>query len=160
MDERSFYSESSTTKPITMNCPHCKTEDSYDLRWMVRLKKDRLPGRADEIDRAKFAKAQSYMVLVDDKVACKNLRCRRRFDVSGFKSKAFLRPEQETEARGQQKQSGAGGAGGRDTAGGAGGRRNRGRGEAVSGNREQPHAGQRRRKRGRGPQGRGRRPVR
>lgn len=160
MDERSFYSESSTTKPITMNCPHCKTEDSYDLRWMVRLKKDRLPGRADEIDRAKFAKAQSYMVLVDDKVACKNLRCRRRFDVSGFKSMAFLSSEQETEARGQQKQSGAGGAGGRDAAGGAGGRRNRGRGEAVSGNREQPHAGQRRRKRGRGPQGRGRRPDR
>lgn len=160
MDERSFYSESSTTKPITMNCPHCKTEDSYDLRWMVRLKKDRLPGRADEIDRAKFAKAQSYMVLVDDKVACKNLRCRRRFDVSGFKSMAFLSPEQETAAREEQKQSGAGGAGGRDAAGGAGGRRNRGRGEAVSGNREQPHAGQRRRKRGRGPQGRGRRPDR
>jgi len=29
-------------------------------------------------------------VLMDDKVACKNLRCRRRFDVSGIKSMAFL----------------------------------------------------------------------
>jgi len=46
--------------------------------------------RRDERDRAKFQKAQSYMVLMDDKVACKNLRCRRRFDVSGIKSMAFL----------------------------------------------------------------------
>jgi hypothetical protein len=30
------------------------------------------------------------MVLMDDKVACKNLRCRRRFDISGIKSMAFL----------------------------------------------------------------------
>jgi hypothetical protein len=29
-------------------------------------------------------------VLMDDKVACKNLRCRRRFDISGIKSMAFL----------------------------------------------------------------------
>jgi hypothetical protein len=60
------------------------------LRWSVRNKKDRLPGGADQRDRAKFQKAQSYMVLMDDKVACKNLRCRRRFDVSGIKSMAFL----------------------------------------------------------------------
>ena len=35
---------------------------------MVRKKKDRLPPGADERDRAKFQKAQSYMVLLDDKV--------------------------------------------------------------------------------------------
>jgi hypothetical protein len=29
-------------------------------------------------------------VLLDDKVACKNLRCRKRFDISGVKSMAFL----------------------------------------------------------------------
>jgi hypothetical protein len=60
--------------------------ETYDLRWSVRKKKDRLPGGADERDRAKFAKAQSYMVLLDDKAACKNLRCRRRFDISGVKT--------------------------------------------------------------------------
>ena len=75
MDERNFYSEAPTTKPATLNCPYCHTADSYELHWMVRKKKDRLPGgAADERDRAKFAKAQSYMVLLDDKVACKNLR--------------------------------------------------------------------------------------
>ena len=56
----------------------------------MRKKKDRIPQGADERDRAKFQKAQSYMVLLDDKVACKNLRCRRRFDVSGVKTMAFL----------------------------------------------------------------------
>jgi hypothetical protein len=47
-------------------------------------------GQADERDRAKFAKAASYMVLLDDKVACKNMRCRKRFDVSGVKTTAFI----------------------------------------------------------------------
>ena len=30
------------------------------------------------------------MVLLDDKVACKNMRCRKRFDVSGVKTTAYL----------------------------------------------------------------------
>jgi len=90
MDERAFYTESQTTKPIRLNCPYCRTEQPYDLRWMVRRKKDRLPAGADERDRAKFAKAASYMVLLDDKVMCKNLRCRKRFDISGVKTTAFL----------------------------------------------------------------------
>jgi hypothetical protein len=90
MDERAFYSESQTTKPATLNCPYCRTQDSYELRWVVRKKKDRIPPGADERDRAKFAKAQSYMVLLDDKVACKNIRCRKRFDISGVKTMAFL----------------------------------------------------------------------
>jgi hypothetical protein len=90
MDERAFYSESQATKPAVLNCPFCRTQDTYELRWMVRKKKDRLPGGADERDRAKFQKAQSYMVLLDDKAACKNIRCRRSFDISGVKTMAFL----------------------------------------------------------------------
>jgi hypothetical protein len=90
MDERAFYSESQTTKAATLNCPFCRSAESYELRWMVRTKKDRIPQGADERDRAKFQKAQSYMVLLDDKVACKNLRCRKRFDISGVKTMAFL----------------------------------------------------------------------
>jgi hypothetical protein len=90
MDERAFYTESPTTKPANLTCPICRESNSYDLRWMVRRKKDRLPPGADERDRAKFKNAQSYMVLLDDKVMCKNLRCRKRFDVSGMKTMAFL----------------------------------------------------------------------
>jgi hypothetical protein len=90
MDERAFYTESQTTKPASLNCPYCRISESYELRWMVRQKKDRIPQGADERDRAKFQKAQSYMVLLDDKVACKNLRCRKPFDISGVKTMAFL----------------------------------------------------------------------
>ena len=90
MDERAYYSEAPATKPARLQCPFCKTTDSHDLRWMVRKKKDRLPPGGDERDRAKFAKALSYMVLLDDKAACKNVRCRKRFDISGVKTMAYL----------------------------------------------------------------------
>lgn len=90
MDERQFYTESQTTRPAKLNCPFCRTVDEYQLRWLLRTRKDRIPGGADERDRAKFAKAQSYMVLLDDKVQCKNPRCRRPVEVSGIKTTAFI----------------------------------------------------------------------
>lgn len=90
MDERAFYRESQTTKPATLTCPFCRSAESYDLRWLVRTKIHHLPAHADERDRAKFSKAASYMVLLDDKMACKNMRCRKRFDISGIKTTAFL----------------------------------------------------------------------
>jgi len=90
MDERAFFRELEVRKPATLNCPFCKTQDSYDLRWLMRRKIERLPRNADERDRAKFAKAASYMVLLDDKACCKNVRCRKTFEVSGIKTTAFL----------------------------------------------------------------------
>jgi len=90
MQERDFFTEAQATKAANLNCPFCRTIESYELRWLVRKKKDRLPSQADERDRAKFAKAQSYMLLLDDKVACKNLRCRKPFDISGVNTVAFL----------------------------------------------------------------------
>jgi hypothetical protein len=90
MDERGFYRESNTTKAAELRCAFCKANDKYDLRWLVRRKIDRLPRNADERDRAKFAKAASYMVLLDDKVTCKNPHCRRTFEISGLKTTAFL----------------------------------------------------------------------
>jgi hypothetical protein len=73
-----------------LTCPYCRTPDKYELRWLLRKKRDKAPQGNDPVTRAKFQKAQSYMVLLDDKVACKNLRCRKRFDISGIKSMAFL----------------------------------------------------------------------
>jgi len=90
VDERAYYTESQTTKPASLHCPYCRSTETYELHWTVRKKKDRLPPGADERDRARFAKSQSYMVLMDDKVACKNLRCRKRFDISGVKTMAFI----------------------------------------------------------------------
>jgi len=90
MDERAFFTESQTTKPATLNCPMCRTADTYELRWLVRKMKDRVPSGADERDRARFQKALSYMVLLDDKAVCKNVRCRKNFDISGIKTTAFI----------------------------------------------------------------------
>ena len=90
MDERQFYTESRTTKPARLNCPFCRTVDEYELLWLVRRKKDRLPPGAGERDRAKFAKWQSYMVLAEDKVRCRNPRCGRMIEVSGIKTTALL----------------------------------------------------------------------
>ena len=90
MDERAYYSESQTKKTATLNCPFCRTQESYELNYIVRTKKDRLPGGADERDRAKFAKAQSYLLLVDTQTMCRNPRCRKRFDISGVKTVAFM----------------------------------------------------------------------
>ena len=90
MDERAFYREQQVVKPANLNCTFCRASNSYELRWLVRRKVERLPRNADERDRAKFSKAASYMVLLDDKIACKDPRCRRTFEISGIKTTAFL----------------------------------------------------------------------
>jgi uncharacterized protein YbaR (Trm112 family) len=88
LDEKAFYKESEVTKPAKLNCSYCRTVDEYQLRWLQRKKIAALPRHADERDRAKFAKAQSYLVLLDDKISCK--KCRRMFEISGIKTTAFL----------------------------------------------------------------------
>ena len=40
-------------------------------------------------NRARFAKARSYMLRKDDLMACKNMRCRKRFEISGVQSVVF-----------------------------------------------------------------------
>lgn len=88
MDEKAFYRESQVTKKAKLNCSFCRSVDEYDLRWLERRKLASLPRQADERDRAKFAKAASYMVLLDDKVTCN--KCRRTFEISGIKTTAFI----------------------------------------------------------------------
>jgi hypothetical protein len=90
MEERDFFDERPEQRTHTLTCPHCGQPGEYQIGWLVRRKKNQLRGNADERDRARFAKAQSYMVRTDDVLACKNIRCRKRFDVAGIQSVAFL----------------------------------------------------------------------
>jgi hypothetical protein len=83
MEERDFFDESESRKTATLCCTHCMVTDSYEVRWLVRTKKPTLRGHADERDRAKFAKAKSYMIRRDDVLMCKNPRCRKRFEITG-----------------------------------------------------------------------------
>ncbi|HSA91517.1 MAG TPA: hypothetical protein VLE48_00765 [Terriglobales bacterium] len=90
MEERDFFDEKEEKKPATLYCPSCRQSAEYDLIWLVRHKKKSLPGRADERDRARFAKLRSYMVRKDDLVMCKNMRCRKRIEISSVQSIVFL----------------------------------------------------------------------
>lgn len=90
MEERDFFDEKPEQHTHPMTCPHCGQQNEYELSWLVRRKKQQLPRGADDRDRARFTKAQSYMVRRDDMVGCKNIRCRKRFDVAGIQSVAFI----------------------------------------------------------------------
>ena len=89
MDEREFFDERPEKKQAMLNCPHCHQPAEYEVTWLVRTKKRQLSGRADERDRARFAKAKSYMLRKDDVMGCKNVRCRKRFEISGLQSVVF-----------------------------------------------------------------------
>ena len=90
MDEREFFTETTEQRTHHLICPRCGQANDYKVTWVVRRKRGQLPRNADERDRAKFAKAQSYMVRRDDKLACSNVRCRKPFEISGLQSLAFL----------------------------------------------------------------------
>lgn len=83
VDDRRFYDERQETKQVPLICPHCRQENTYPIRWLVRTKKAEPPPGADSEARARFARARSYMVRVDDLVACRNIRCRKRFELTG-----------------------------------------------------------------------------
>jgi hypothetical protein len=90
MEERDFFDERPEARKHNLTCPHCNTPGEYSIQWLVRRKKPQVPRGADERDRARFAKAQSYMVRRDDQLACTNVRCRKRFEVAGIQTVAFL----------------------------------------------------------------------
>ena len=89
MEERDFFTETNEQKTHTLVCPHCGQPSEHQINWVVRRKRPQLPRNADERDRARFAKARSYMLRKDDLMACKNMRCRKRFEISGVQSVVF-----------------------------------------------------------------------
>ena len=90
MEERDFFDERPESRTHTMTCPHCGQVGEYQLSWLVRRKKAQIGRNADERDRARFAKAQSYMVRRDDKLSCANVRCRKPFEITSLQSLAFI----------------------------------------------------------------------
>ena len=90
MEERDFFDERPEMRTHTLSCPHCNQTGEYQISWLVRRKKSQCPRNADERDRARFAKAQSYMVRREDKLGCSNPRCRKAFEVTGLQTVADL----------------------------------------------------------------------
>ncbi len=89
-DERNFFDERTEIKPATLVCPNCREQADYALTWLVRRKREHPNGYADEATHQRFEKARSYMVRRDDSVACQNTRCRKRFEIDGVQTVAFL----------------------------------------------------------------------
>jgi len=90
MQEREFYQERQESKTAQYTCPSCREVNEYSVRWMVREKRKDLPRGASAEDRQRFAKARSYMVRVDEMLACRNPRCRKRFDIPSQQSVVLL----------------------------------------------------------------------
>ena len=94
-DERNFFEERPEVKPHALLCPNCNQQADYALTWLVRRKRDHPVGFADDATLARFSRARSYMVRRDDQVACSNVRCRKRFEIAGVQSVAFLQDAAE-----------------------------------------------------------------
>jgi hypothetical protein len=90
MNERDFFNEKQESKQASFVCPHCRERNDYDVRWLRRTKKQALPRGASEMDRARFAKSRDYMVRIDDMLACRNPRCRKRFEIPTSQSVVFI----------------------------------------------------------------------
>jgi len=86
--ERDFFDERPEVRPTPLTCPRCRHRDDYQVRWVRRTKKTRLPRNADERDRAIYGKLRDHLFRVDDEVTC--LRCRRRFEIPSHQSLVFV----------------------------------------------------------------------
>src|SRR5476651_978515 len=91
LDERDFFNSKNETRTDKLPCPRCKRVNDYQMRWVVRTKKDRLPPGADERDRALYAKLRDYLIRVDDVVVCK--KCRSRVEIPSHQSISFGQAE-------------------------------------------------------------------
>lgn len=90
MNERDFFNEKQEIKRATFSCPYCRERAEYEVRWLRRTKKASPPRGAGEEDRRRFQNSRDYMVRVDDMLACRNPRCRKRFEIPTSQSVVFI----------------------------------------------------------------------
>jgi hypothetical protein len=90
MHERDIFDERQEVKKANYACPFCRERQDYDIRWIKRTKKKQLPRGINEHEKAQFSKSRDYMVRVDDMLMCKNMRCRKRFEIPSSQSVVFI----------------------------------------------------------------------
>jgi DNA-directed RNA polymerase subunit RPC12/RpoP len=88
LNERDFFTEKPEMRSMSIACPQCRHRADYQIRWMHRRKKDRIPPGAGARDRAMFEKLREHLFRVDDFVNC--IRCRRRVEIPSHQSMIFL----------------------------------------------------------------------
>ena len=87
-DERTMFTDKPETRPGRFQCPRCRRTNEYNVRWVRRKKKDRLPPGADDDARARFAKLRDHLLRVDEEVTCK--ACGKKFEIPSQHSLVFL----------------------------------------------------------------------
>jgi hypothetical protein len=90
MHERDIFDERQEIKTASFSCPMCRERNDYEVRWMKRTKKKQSPKNLKDHERAQFQKSRDYMVRVDDMLVCKNIRCRKRFEIPSSQSVVFI----------------------------------------------------------------------
>ena len=88
LNERDCFVERTEMKAMSLACPQCRHRADYQIKWLRRTKKDRMPGGGDPRDRAMFEKLRDHLFRVDDFVNC--ARCRRRFEIPSHQSMIFV----------------------------------------------------------------------
>ena len=90
MQERDIFDERQEVKKASFSCPNCRERNDYEVRWMKRTKKKNAPRQMNQQERAQYEKSRDYMVRMDDMLMCKNIRCRRRFEIPSSQSVVFI----------------------------------------------------------------------
>ena len=90
MNEKDIFDERQETKSASFACTFCGERNSYDVRWLKRVKKKSVPRNLSELEVKQFKNSRDYMVRVDDELMCKNNRCRRRFEIPVSQSVVFI----------------------------------------------------------------------
>ena len=90
MQEKDIFDEKQETKTASFSCPMCRERNDYEVRWLKRTKKRNPSRNMSRDDRARFDNSRDYMVRVDDQLMCKNMRCRKRFEIPSAQSIVFI----------------------------------------------------------------------
>ncbi|MGI8638630.1 MAG: hypothetical protein ACR2MG_01540 [Pyrinomonadaceae bacterium] len=90
MQEKDIFDERQEIKTASFVCPTCRERNDYEVRWLKRTKKKSNPRNLNEQDRMRLEKSRDYMVRVDDMLMCKNMRCRKRFEIPSAQSIVFI----------------------------------------------------------------------
>ncbi len=90
MQEKDIFDEKQEIKTASFVCPTCRERNDYEVRWLKRTKKKNIPRNINQQDKMRFDKSRDYMVRVDDMLMCKNMRCRRRFEIPSAQSIVFI----------------------------------------------------------------------
>jgi hypothetical protein len=90
MNESDIFDERTEVKKATFSCPNCRERGEYDVRWVRRTKKKNAPRHLNQQDLARFQNSRDYMVRVDDMLVCRNIKCRKRFDIPSSQTVVFI----------------------------------------------------------------------